>query len=144
MIAVDTNILIYTIDRSDPVKWVCARELLALLHSKHEPTIMPWQVLGELVRFFRAKEQRGEFSRDAWMRYLNLFRRKFTVSIPTLKTLDLSLDLSSRYSLSHWDSMLLGACLEAGVTTLYTEDMGAPRRIDGLELVNPFGEEAAG
>jgi len=138
MIAIDTNILVYTIDRSDPAKWVKARQLLANLEIRHEPTVMPWQVLGELVRFLRAKEQRGEFTRDAWMHYLNLFRRKFQVAVPALKTLDHSLDLSARYNLSHWDSMLLGACLEAGVTTLYTEDMGAPRQIDRLELANPF------
>jgi predicted nucleic acid-binding protein len=34
--------------------------------------------------------------------------------------------------------MLLGACLEAGVTTLYTEDMGSPRQIDSIRLVNPL------
>lgn len=34
--------------------------------------------------------------------------------------------------------MLLGACVEAGVTTLYTEDMGAPRTIDTIQLVNPL------
>ena len=30
------------------------------------------------------------------------------------------------------------ACLEAGVQTLYTEDMGAPRTINGLQLINPL------
>ena len=34
--------------------------------------------------------------------------------------------------------MLLVACKDAGVTTLYTEDIGAPRKIDSVELVNPF------
>jgi predicted nucleic acid-binding protein len=34
--------------------------------------------------------------------------------------------------------MLLGACAEAGVETLYTEDMGAPVDIDGISLINPF------
>ncbi len=34
--------------------------------------------------------------------------------------------------------MLLGACLEAGIDTLYTEDMGSPRTIEGVKLVNPF------
>jgi len=34
--------------------------------------------------------------------------------------------------------MLLGACLEAGVSKLYTEDMGAPVVIGGITLVNPF------
>ena len=42
------------------------------------------------------------------------------------------------YTLSHWDSMLVAASAEAGVTMLYTEDMGAPRNIDTVELVNPF------
>jgi predicted nucleic acid-binding protein len=34
--------------------------------------------------------------------------------------------------------MILGACKEAGVTTLYTEDMGAPTAYDGIQLLNPF------
>jgi predicted nucleic acid-binding protein len=34
--------------------------------------------------------------------------------------------------------MILGACQAAGVTRLYTEDMGAPRTIDSIELINPF------
>jgi predicted nucleic acid-binding protein len=34
--------------------------------------------------------------------------------------------------------MILGACREAGIIKLYTEDMGAPRMIDGIELINPF------
>ncbi len=40
--------------------------------------------------------------------------------------------------LSHSDSMILGASIEAGVTTLYTEDMGAPTTFDGIQLINPF------
>ena len=43
----------------------------------------------------------------------------------------------SRFSLSHWDSMIIAACLEATVQTIYTEDLGYSS-IDGLEIVNPF------
>ncbi len=49
-----------------------------------------------------------------------------------------SLDLSSRYSLSHWDSMLLAACLEAEVDTLYSEDFSAGAAYDTVTVVNPF------
>ncbi|HLW67902.1 MAG TPA: hypothetical protein VKS79_21475 [Gemmataceae bacterium] len=48
-----------------------------------------------------------------------------------------ALNLVDRFSLAHWDSMLLGACQAADVSVLYTEDMGAPRTIDGIELTNP-------
>ncbi len=50
---------------------------------------------------------------------------------------DLALNLADRFSLAHWDSMILGACQAAGVTILYTEDMGAPRAINGVQLINP-------
>lgn len=42
-----------------------------------------------------------------------------------------------RFSLSHWDSMIIAACLEANVQTLYTEDLGYSS-IDELGIVNPF------
>jgi predicted nucleic acid-binding protein len=58
--------------------------------------------------------------------------------LPTPEAFEAAVDLSERFSLSHWDSMILGACRAAGVTRLYTEDMGSPRTIDGIELVNPF------
>jgi len=60
------------------------------------------------------------------------------MTLPTAQSFDNALGLAERFSLSHWDSMLLGACQSAGVTRLYTEDMGAPRTIDGIELINPF------
>ena len=50
----------------------------------------------------------------------------------------ISFDLRSRFSLSHWDSMLLAACKEAGVTTLFSEDMDSGTDYDGLTIVNPF------
>jgi predicted nucleic acid-binding protein len=50
------------------------------------------------------------------------------------------MDLCERYSLSYWDGMILGACQAAGVTRLYTENMGAPRTIDGIDLSNPFAQ----
>jgi predicted nucleic acid-binding protein len=46
--------------------------------------------------------------------------------------------LQGRYSLSFWDALLVAVCLREGVQVLYTEDIGAPRAIDQLSLVNPF------
>jgi predicted nucleic acid-binding protein len=46
--------------------------------------------------------------------------------------------LSSRYSLSHWDSLLLAACEDAGVDTLYSEDLDDGMTYDAVTVVNPF------
>jgi predicted nucleic acid-binding protein len=138
MNAVDTNVLIYRLDRSDPVKQAQARALLRQLVLDTEPVILPWQVLGELVRQLRYWQDQNQLTRDAVLRYVAAFRRLFPVVMPTISVLDRALDLTGRHSLSHWDAMLLGACLEANVDTLYTEDMGSPTTLDGLRLVNPF------
>lgn len=138
MNAVDTNVVVYRLDRRDPVKQGKARSLLRQLASDGTPTVLLWQVLGEFVRQLRYWQDQGQLTRDGTLRYLAAFRKLYPVVMPTAEVLDRALDLAGRHSLSHWDSMLWGACKEAGVTTLYTEDMGAPATYDGVELVNPF------
>lgn len=72
------------------------------------------------------------------MQHVQTFRTLFPLVLPTEAVLDRALELMDRFSLSFWDSMILGACKVAGVTIFYTEDMGAPTTIDGIQLVNPF------
>jgi predicted nucleic acid-binding protein len=54
MTAIDTNILIYSLDRHDPVKLAKARALLRQLRSQPDKVVVPWQVLGEFLRFLRS------------------------------------------------------------------------------------------
>jgi predicted nucleic acid-binding protein len=138
MNAVDTNVLVYRLDRSDPAKQAKARDLLRRLAQDAEPTVLPWQVVGEVACQLRRWQDQGRLTRQALLRYVAALQRLFPIVIPTPSVLDRALDLTGRYSLSHWDSMILAACLDAGVDTLYTEDMGAPTTYDGLRLLNPF------
>jgi predicted nucleic acid-binding protein len=138
MIAIDTNILIYSLDSHDRVKRDKARALLRQLRSQAENVVIPWQVVGEFLRFLRSLQNQGQLTRAKLERILRGYLRLFTIALPSLVVIDHALSLTRRHSLSHWDSMLLGAGLEAGVHTLYTGDMGAPVVIDGIALVNPF------
>jgi predicted nucleic acid-binding protein len=62
----------------------------------------------------------------------------FSLKFPTAKVFERGFLLHERYSLSHWDSLLIAACLEAGVTRLYSEDMQHGADYDGVNIVNPF------
>jgi len=53
MNAVDTNILLYSVDRNEPAKQLIAQQLLQQLHAATEPTLLLWQVLGELAQQLR-------------------------------------------------------------------------------------------
>jgi predicted nucleic acid-binding protein len=138
MNAIDTNVLLYSVDRNEPAKQLKAQQLLTQLHSATEPTILLWQVLGELAQQLRRWRDLKKLSPNEFAQHIQAFRHLFPLVLPTGDAFDRALRLAERYSLSHWDSMILGACQTAGATRLYTEDIGAPRAIDGIELVNPF------
>jgi predicted nucleic acid-binding protein len=138
MNAVDTNILMYSVDLKEPAKQAKAQQLLRQLVTTNDPTVLLWQVLTESARQLRRWKDKGELTDAEFAQHLQTFRNLFPLRFPTEVVLDRALDLASRYSLSYWDSMILGACKVAGVTTLYTEDMGVPRNIDGIQLVNPL------
>jgi predicted nucleic acid-binding protein len=64
MNAVDTNILIYSLDRRDLVKRAEARKLLRELTLSAMPSVLLWQVLGEFVRQLRAWQASGQLSKN--------------------------------------------------------------------------------
>jgi predicted nucleic acid-binding protein len=138
MNAVDTNVLVYRVDNADPIKQSKAKSLLRLLRKSSLPTLLMWQVAGEFLQRLRWGESQKRITHRQLTRYFRLTRASFRLQLPTNAVLDRSLDLASRFSLSHWDSMIVAACIEAGVTKLYTEDMGSPTKFVSLELENPF------
>lgn len=138
MNAVDTNILVYGVDTSDPIKHGKAVTLLANLAASSVETKLLWQVVGEFLQQLRRMEANKTLRHDELLQCLARTRASFRLQLPSDAVLDRSLDLASRFSLSHWDSMIVAACIEAGVTKLYTEDMGSPTKFDSLELENPF------
>jgi predicted nucleic acid-binding protein len=137
MNGIDTNILVYSVDKKELAKQPKADQLIRQL-IVHGGTVVPWQVLVESIQQLRRWKDRGDLTAAEFDRQVQEFRGVFPVVFPTIGVLDHALDLAKRYSLSHWDSMILGACKDAGVTTLYTEDMGAPTAFDGIQLVNPM------
>ena len=82
MIAVDTNVLIYRVDRHDPVKQVKARQLLRALMAGHPRPILLWQVAGEFVRFLRAWEDQKLITRTHARRYIDALRRTMPLVTP--------------------------------------------------------------
>lgn len=138
MNAIDTNVLIYFLDEQEPTKQKVAIKLLKDLGKAEELTVLPWQVGVEFLGCLRRWESAGRTTRDDTVRHLSRLESTFTFVFPSQSVLVASLALSSRYSLSHWDSLLLAACIEAGVDTLYSEDLDAGMTYDTVTVVNPF------
>jgi predicted nucleic acid-binding protein len=138
MNAVDTNVFVYALDADEPVKQAKALDLFQRLTMAGGSTVLPWQVAAELLSNLRKRESAGRITATEVESRFRKFFVMFPLAIPSTQVFSTYFGLYSRFSLSHWDSMLLAACKEAGVTTLYSEDMDAGTDYDGLRIVNPF------
>jgi predicted nucleic acid-binding protein len=133
MNAVDTNILIYAHDPRDPRKQSIA---VSLIESLTDVALL-WQVACEYISASRKLEPFGYSWAQAWQDVQEL-RLVWDAVLPSWEVADRAQRLLDRYGLSFWDAMIVAACLEAGVTKMYSEDSFGQDNIDGLELVNPF------
>lgn len=85
----------------------------------------------------RKLEPHGYTLAEGW-EDIRALRKNWIPLPPDWPVFERAEQLTGRYSLSFWDSMVVAACLEGGVARLYTEDFGAYPNTDGLEIVNPF------
>ena len=126
---VDTNVLLYLLS-ADADKAARAEALLA------GRIVISVQVLNEFANVARRK-----FGLD-WVetrQALVDIRRFSDVRDITLQTHERGLALAERYGLSLYDAMIAAAALEAGCTTLASEDMQNGQRLERrITIRNPF------
>jgi predicted nucleic acid-binding protein len=134
MNVLDTNIWLYSHDTREPHKQAIAQQLIATVR----PLALPWQVGCEFIAASRKLAPVGFTESQAWSALTAMRTLADALLLPVSDLWPDTQALQSRYSLSFWDALLLAACLHEGVKVLYTEDIGAPRTIDSLSLVNPF------
>jgi predicted nucleic acid-binding protein len=138
MIAIDTNVFVYAFDATEPDKQTRAREFFRRMFASAEATVIPWQVAAELLARFRKWEAAGKMTGDDVRARFGEFLNVWRLGLPTIVIFDVSFQIRSLYSLSHWDSLLVAACKEAGANRLYSEDMQHGAVYSGVEIVNPF------
>ena len=137
-IFVDTNVLIYALDSTNPAKQEAA-----------------W-----LWREFLWKTSRGRISFQVIQEfYVNAMRIRPTAAVETRAEIRNLLDwrpvtvdaaivesgwkLQDRYRLSFWDALIVAAAKAAGCGYLLTEDLQAGQNLDGVKVLNPFLTEPA-
>jgi predicted nucleic acid-binding protein len=125
----DTNVLVYFAER-ERIRFDRAAELL------EGGGAINIQVLNEFVNVSRTK-----FKRE-WQdihEALNLIRSLTDVRPLTVDVHERALAVAERYQFHIYDAMIVAAALEAGCSTLYTEDMHSGLLVEGrLRIVNPF------
>jgi predicted nucleic acid-binding protein len=133
MIGVDTNVLIYACDQSDPRRQQIALDLV----TNTEDGVLLWQVACEFIAASRKLRKQGFTSTDAWNR-LAEFRDLLPLVMPSEAVLIHAKELHLTRGASFWAALILAACAEAGVETFYSEDLPGFDDFEGVRVINPF------
>jgi len=125
----DTNVVLYFVSEAG-ARTAIAEQLLM------QGGVVSVQVLNELV-----SAARGELNMS-WDE-VRVAREKTLIFCPDPVSLteDLhrsAVEISARYGFHIYDSLILAAAMEAGCTTLLTEDMQDGQVVDGVRIENPF------
>jgi predicted nucleic acid-binding protein len=134
MTALDTNILIYACDKSDPVRQTKALDII----STTMDGILLWQVACEFIAASRKLAAQGFTPVHAWNR-LAEYADILSLTLPNEMILERARILHLEEGLSFWDAMIVGACQEFGIKRLYSEDLPG-KSVPGLEIINPFAD----
>lgn len=132
---VDTNVLVYANDTSEPHKRQRAADTLA---ARRRDLVISGQVLGEFFVTVTCRLPTPLSTEDASAAVAGLSRLP-VVAVDGTLVRD-GIQLSTRWQLSYRDGLILAAARASGCQELLTEDLNADATLAGVEIVNPFAD----
>ena len=135
-VALDSNLLIYTLDDSDRERRRRAITILELCMSRD--LILPNQVIGEVMAVIaRKRPDRLQEAVALVAQLTNLFPAIVTETRHLLT----AADLARRWKLQYWDAVIWHVAAEEGARWFLSEDMHDGLTIGGLTLIDPFNRD---
>ncbi len=135
---VDTNVLVYARDRSEPDKQRRAADWMANLWDTGLGRLS-YQVIQEYYVTLTRKLDPPRSTEDA-REDIAALRAWNPVSVDQ-RTIEAAWDIEDRYGYSWWDSLIVAAARQSGCRYLLTEDLRNGHEIDTLTIISPFTHE---
>ncbi len=132
----DTNIFVYSFDRSNEPKRQKASQLIkqALVESKG---CISYQVIQEFLNV-ATKKFATPLSLLDGQRYLDSVLYPLCQIFASVDLYHQALHLMQRWQYSFYDALILAAALQADCKILYSEDLQHGQAIKSLTILNPF------
>ena len=132
---VDTNVLVYARDASEPEKQPRALAWMDWLWSQNSGRVST-QVLQEYYQTVTRKLKPGLDPQAARADVRDLAAwNPITIDHSVLER---AWALEDRYRFSWWDSLILAAACQAECELVLSEDLASGQRVESVHIVNPF------
>jgi predicted nucleic acid-binding protein len=132
---VDTNVLVYGRDASEPEKQARAWEWLATLWERRSGRLS-FQVLQEYYVTVTAKLSPG-LDQESARREVRALLAWQPLPVDA-RIMEEAWLLQERHRLSWWDALIAGAAQAAGCRYLLSEDFQEGMDLGGIRVINPF------
>ena len=132
----DTNVFVYSFDRSMPAKARRATQLIRQAVATRKG-IVSYQVAQESLNVALRRFVQPMSVAEAEQYLATVFRPLMAVH-SSQALYGAALRLSDRYRLAWYDSLILAAAIEGQCRLIYTEDLQHGQRFEGLQVENPF------
>jgi predicted nucleic acid-binding protein len=129
----DTNVLVYAADASNPRRQERARTLVRDAY-RHRHGCLSTQVLQEFFTVVTRKA--GVVAADARAQMVK-FCELNVVQVDQELVLS-AVDLHMIHGFSLWDALIVKSAVVAGCRHLFSEDLQHDRVVDGVRITNPF------
>ncbi|HTD56694.1 MAG TPA: PIN domain-containing protein [Silvibacterium sp.] len=132
----DSNVLIYSFDRTNPTKARRAEELVTEALAQNNGVIS-YQVVQEFFNFAFRRAPSPMKTPDA-ERFLDSVLRPLLSIHSSPSLFAEALHLHGRYQLAWYDSLIVAAAIQANCDVLYSEDLQNGQRFGQTMVKNPF------
>jgi predicted nucleic acid-binding protein len=137
---VDTNVLVYARDRTEPEQNLLALEWMAALWQTKAGRLS-YQVLQEYYVTVTKKLDPPRDVSDAREDVASLVSSRPTpIELPVI---DRAWAIQNRYSFSWWNSLILATALHSGCTHVLTENLQHGQDVEAMIIINPFRTKPA-
>ncbi len=133
---VDTNVLLYTFDPTNPMKQARAAEWISALWQSRSG-YLSWQVLHEFYANVMRKFRAGSAQSREIVAALTLWQP----GEMTFGLIERGWYWMDAAQISYWDSLILASAERQGCEWLLTEDFQDNRRYGPVTVINPFSRE---
>lgn len=135
----DTNIIIYAYDDRDQRKQTIAKKLIVDGITNNLASIS-YQVVQEFINVVTKKFEHPLSWSDCKLFIDRSLSLVWDIN-PSNQLFQSAMDIAERWKFSFYDSLIIAAALEAGCTTLYSEDLQHEQQIYSVQIINPFAED---
>lgn len=132
-IFIDTNLIVYTLDKSNVDKQERARNIIRKIVNVHQPVIST-QVIKE---FYVVAINKMKADPIIVKNIIHNFRNMEIVT-NDLELIEQAIDISVISQISFWDSLIIAAAEKANCEYIFSEDLNPGQTYRGVLVVNPF------